>query len=1027
MIRPETLPSKDDLLQVGMTEAAPGHEEANRASLPSVLPLTGAVIGGVIGGLVGGIFSAPFTFNDVSLTAADAAAAVQREKYVKALELGVVHSAYARVMFLGPGGVGKSSLLKGLMNKSLSVAYSTQLADITAVKPVTKQWLGSCTAERLVWTEVTDDDEIMEIVGYVQLVAKASGNKSSSKYIEMLPQSVSRLQGNAKDQSVEAVQRDIVHKILTRATETSLLDPNIEAKDFEILILSWDCGGQSVFLDILPAFLTPRTVFLTLFDARRKLTDPCLIRSYRGGDMVDEQYHNATTLELLHEWMASIYSMLDTSDTGKISKFPHIIPVGTYGDDDDVKSRKEGIIANLISEVEPKKYAHLVREAVVIDNTTAGAGEKEDPGYDYIRREVHELASKELAVPTPIAWVLFRKVFQEVVKASESPIVSHNLASEIAVACNIPEDSISSMLKFYHDLAVFLYYDQIPSLKDQVIADPQWLVKEIAKILALEGFESVKAPPLWTQLRENGVLLQQLYEEVWKDSKLSPQSLVDLLVFFRIATQIDPRHKVCKYPGKEYYVPCVLPHFRPGIDTSSVLVVSGTAIVKQAAPLHMLFNTHYVPPGFFTRLVVALSTDPKCSILFRHKAYCNRISILYGELDNKIDQITLTKEGFNVQIDLVRIHSRQSDDDFFSSTCREIMKLLQNHALTILNEWFPGVDIRFGFACEGCPGEKDHFIEISPETSTCSQLHCNNLRSCKISIAQQYWLKISALMLSLKGVPRIPSDSELEQVATEIKSKERVQEFVDTLEMNYYAGDEEESDSDICDILMQWRSDMEAKDMHVRSHLVQHLKTIGLTRFAEKTKVAKFLKPSQAEYPEPNESINDRQLITCSKFFTAKELPSLRKVLAITSDEESLIVTSFKEVDHQAYQMLSTWRSKPSNNSRQKLLTLLKSGGLYDAAKNLLKASQIPELSDLLKHVTAAAHWHIIGTHLGLDRHKLQAINKDHPMDCESSLFAMFEAWLDNSDDPSWSMVVKALNDSRLSILASEINDKFVH
>ena len=233
--------------------------------------------------------------------------------------------------------------------------------------------------------------------------------------------------------------------------------------------------------------------------------------------------------------MASIY-MLDTSGS-HILKFPRIIPIGTHGDDRDVKSRKDN---NLRSLFESKKFAHLLRKAVVIDNTTAGAGENEDPGYQYIRREVHDLASKELAVPTPVAWVLFRKVFQELVKTSKSPLVSHAVASDIANACYIPKDSVSSMLKFYHDLAVFLHYDQIPSLKDKVIADPQWLVKEIAKVLALEGFESVQAPALWKPLRENGILLQGLYEEVWRDSELPPQSIVDLLVFFKIAAQIDP-------------------------------------------------------------------------------------------------------------------------------------------------------------------------------------------------------------------------------------------------------------------------------------------------------------------------------------------------------------------------------------------------------------------------------------------------------------------------------------------------------
>jgi len=60
--------------------------------------------------------------------------------YQEALKLGEVLVAYARVMMIGPGGVGKSSLLSGLMNKELPRnAESTMLADTKMLKPV-KEW-----------------------------------------------------------------------------------------------------------------------------------------------------------------------------------------------------------------------------------------------------------------------------------------------------------------------------------------------------------------------------------------------------------------------------------------------------------------------------------------------------------------------------------------------------------------------------------------------------------------------------------------------------------------------------------------------------------------------------------------------------------------------------------------------------------------------------------------------------------------------------------------------------------------------
>ena len=46
--------------------------------------------------------------------------------YQKALKLGNVLVAYARVMMIGPGGVGKTSFLRGLMNFEMLRVLSLQ-------------------------------------------------------------------------------------------------------------------------------------------------------------------------------------------------------------------------------------------------------------------------------------------------------------------------------------------------------------------------------------------------------------------------------------------------------------------------------------------------------------------------------------------------------------------------------------------------------------------------------------------------------------------------------------------------------------------------------------------------------------------------------------------------------------------------------------------------------------------------------------------------------------------------------------
>ena len=70
---------------------------------------------------------------------------------------------------VGPGGVGKSSLLRGLMNQSLSrSAESTVLADTKVVKQ--QFWTKAGESPDSYWAEVTDEDEILELAELFELV-----------------------------------------------------------------------------------------------------------------------------------------------------------------------------------------------------------------------------------------------------------------------------------------------------------------------------------------------------------------------------------------------------------------------------------------------------------------------------------------------------------------------------------------------------------------------------------------------------------------------------------------------------------------------------------------------------------------------------------------------------------------------------------------------------------------------------------------------------------------------------------------
>ena len=85
----------------------------------------------------------------------------------------------------------------------------------------------------------------------------------------------------------------------------------------------------------------------------------------------------------------------------------------------------------------------------------------------------------------------------------------------IAEGCSIPPNAVPSVLNFYHELGVLLYYSKIHSLRDVVIATSQWLINHIAKLLIPSGLED-QGRECYYLLRKNGMLMETLYQEVLK-------------------------------------------------------------------------------------------------------------------------------------------------------------------------------------------------------------------------------------------------------------------------------------------------------------------------------------------------------------------------------------------------------------------------------------------------------------------------------------------------------------------------------
>ena len=452
------------------------------------------------------------------------------------------------------------------------------------------------------------------------------------------------------------------------------------------------------------------------------------------GHITDTRQHHLNTVELLLQWMASIHAHIGVhNEDGKLKAYPKIVLVGTHYDhllkllkDKSPSEAKDSIAQSIRCQYEDKYYADLLMPSpfYFVDNTTAGMGDDEDRTYKELRETVHKFALNNFTVRTPVTWVLFRKVIQMIGQEKQKSVVSYEEALAIAEACFIPSVALPSVLNFYHELGVFLYYSKIADLQKTVFINPQWLINMFGRLLSPHGFEDEGRTRLWDLFRTKGIVVKKLYQEVLKNSEMAPQRFIDLLEFFCLAARIKTED-VHPYTGREYFIPSML-------CASSLSPQTATSPVE-AEPIHLVFDTNYVPPGFFVRLLTAIANEYR--VLFERNIDRYKVDFALGY--GRREELSVLESPCSISLSLHCF----SDRSVIHPTCQEVLSLLQD-CLTTVQKWISGMQPKLAFKCLNCSGTEEHFVLFKPSATSTGTIYlrCQKGKSYLPTSKQQPWL-----------------------------------------------------------------------------------------------------------------------------------------------------------------------------------------------------------------------------------------------------------------------------------------------
>ena len=441
-----------------------------------------------------------------------------------------------------------------------------------------------------------ESTEIMEniMTGLTKLVEEATADSEEPRTERM----DSTLENSQDHLRVPKLPEDIATLV------QRLLECNNDEDDIYSII--WDFGGQSVYYDTHPIFLTKKAIYILTCDLSHDPNQKANAPTKKGmSGKKEDTYCSKTNLDCLNFWMSSVYSLVcpNTIRQGKLSPemLPPVFLVCTHADE---PYRTDKITEDLANEIygslKEKVYGKLLKGLFVVDNTKSGSGD-ECRGVIKLREKVLSFAKElpQMKEAIPLKWLKYEKVLHLWSESHEWIPIEE--ARQIAKKeCGIDDDvQFRTLLNFLHDQRVFIHFSESPELENMVILRPQWLIDVFKEVITVKSWQEVDEnfEQLWCNLEKNGILDEKLLDHAWRDlldnqEPTYKSSLIAIMERFNL---------LCPWPSdgttKQYLVPSML--MSP--PTEDVLEHLNCVRIPS---LFVVFNSGRVPPGLFSRFVL---------------------------------------------------------------------------------------------------------------------------------------------------------------------------------------------------------------------------------------------------------------------------------------------------------------------------------------------------------------------------------------------------------------------------------------
>ena len=519
-------------------------------------------------------------------------------------------------MLIGQERTGKTSLKKSLKGENFNAEEESTVGietDSSYFKVSTEIWKCGKVKEEL---EFEHEDQFEHLAAakviseflWDETASPAWLLKDSESELKP-PDGSSSTHGPTKPSiNIESLNGKLPEEVARLLEKSFQKEENANHED-NIYSVLWDFGGQSVYYETHPIFLTEKAIYILVSDLSRDPDEKAIspVKTGLFENKVDI-YCSKTNLDYLDFWMSSIYSLVSSDilrSQETASNVSHVLPrrlppvflVCTHADVPLGGSNARDLALKMYGFLQCKTYKeHLYKDVFVVDNTKSGS-EEECIEVKRLREEVLAVA-KELQLTEeeiPVKWLRYENKLRK----KHDKWITLEEAKRIAFEdCGIQEDDeFSTLLNFLHDQRIVIHFSGSPELERMVILDSQWLVDVLKSIITVTRFKHTEHPvrDLWIKLEDTGILDEKLIDHAWRellDDQGSHESLIAIMERLSLLSPW-PSSK----DSKQYLVPSML--MSP--PTDDVLQHLDSVNIP---PLFVTFASGRVPPGLFSRLIL---------------------------------------------------------------------------------------------------------------------------------------------------------------------------------------------------------------------------------------------------------------------------------------------------------------------------------------------------------------------------------------------------------------------------------------